>query len=125
MSNFYGIANETLDRFLTAGGDWSENVDDAEHLTMEAAIDKQLELVRREVITELIEIPLLQSGVYDAIHSRVDDLQGQLEAEGVDLVTNIGEGDQTTWTMTFRGSGLVLELKLAGPDEFEVRSNED
>ena len=125
MSNFYGIANETLDRFLTASGDWSENVDEAEHLTMEAAIDKQLELVRREVITELIEIPLLQSGVYDAIHSRVDDLQGQLEAEGVDLVTNIGEGDQTTWTMTFRGSGLVLELKLAGPDEFEVRSNED
>ena len=125
MSNFYGIANEALDRFLTASGDWSENVDEAEHLTMEAAIDKQLELVRREVVTELIEIPLLQSGVYDAIHSRVDALQGQLEAEGVDLVTNIGEGDQTTWTMTFRGTGLVLTLKLAGPDDFEVHSNED
>lgn len=125
MSNFYGIANEALDRFLTASGDWSENIDDAEHLTIEAATDKQLELVRREIITELVEIPLMQQGVYDAVHSRIDELQARLEAEGVDLVTHIGQGDETTWTMTFRGSGLVLTLKLTGPDDFEVQTDEN
>lgn len=125
MSNFYGIANETLDKFLTASGDWSESIDDAEHLTIEAATDRQLELIRQQVITELVEIPLMQQGVYDAIHSRIDDLQARLEAEGVDLVTNIGQGDETTWTMTFRNSGLTLTLKLTGPDDFEVQTDED
>ena len=125
MSNFYGIANEALDKFLTASGDWSESIDEAEHLTIEAATDKQLELIRQQVITELVEIPLMQQGVYDAIHIRIDDLQARLEAEGVDLVTNIGQGDETTWTMTFRDSGLTLTLNLTGPDDFEVQTNED
>lgn len=125
MSNFYGIANETLDKFLTANGDWSESIDDAEHLTIEAATDKQLELIRQHVITELVEIPLMQQGVYDAIHSRIDDLQARLEAEGVDLVAAIGQGDETTWTMTFRDSGLTITLNLAGPDDFEVQTDEN
>jgi tellurite resistance-related uncharacterized protein len=125
MSNFYGIANETLDKFLTASGDWSENTDDAEHVTIEAATEKQLEFVRQQVITELVEIPLMQQEAYDAINSRTDDLQARLEAAGVDLVTNIGHGDDTTWTMTFRHPGLTLTLKLTGPDDFEVQATEN
>jgi hypothetical protein len=125
MSNLYGIANETLDKFLTASGDWSENIDDAEHLTIEAATDKKLELIRQQVITELVEISLMHQGGYDAIHSRIDDLQARLEAEGVDLVNNISQGDETTWTMIFRQSGLTLTLSLTGPDDFEVQARED
>lgn len=119
MSNFYGIANETLDKFLTASGEWSENIDDAEHLTIVQATEKQVDLLLRDkVMTELVEIPLMQEGVYDAIHSRIDDLQARLEAAGVDLETTIGEGDETTWRLTF--PGFMLTLNLTGPDDFEV-----
>ena len=119
MSNFYGIANQTLDKFLTAGGEWSENIDDAEHLTIVQATEKQVDLLLHEkMMTELVEIPLMHHGVYDAIDSRIDELQARLEAAGVELTTTVGEGDETTWRFAF--PGFSLTLSLTGPDDFEV-----
>lgn len=118
MSNFYAIANETLDQFRRADGSWTENLDDAEHLTIEAATEKQVELIRAEVITELVEVPLMHEAFYDDIHSRIDTLQDRLERAGVTLTTQIGEGDETTWT--FEVAGVTLRVTLAGPDSWEA-----
>lgn len=118
MSNFYAIANETLDQFRRADGSWTENLDDAEHLTIEAATEKQVELIRAEVITELVEVPLMHEAFYDDIHSRIDTLQDRLEQAGVTLTTRIGEGDETTWT--FEVAGVTLRVTLAGPDSWEA-----
>lgn len=118
MSNFYAIANETLDQFRRADGSWTENLDDAEHLTIEAATEKQVELIRAEVTTELVEVPLMHEAFYDDIHSRIDTLQERLERAGVTLTTQIGEGDETTWT--FEVAGATLRVTLAGPDSWEA-----
>lgn len=118
MSNFYAIANETLDQFRRADGSWTENLDDAEHLTIEAATEKQVELIRAEVITELVEVPLMHEAFYDDIHSRIDTLQERLERAGVTLTTRIGEGDETTWT--FEVASVTLRVTLAGPDSWEA-----
>lgn len=118
MSNFYAIANETLDQFRRADGSWTDNLDDAECLTIEAATEKQIELIRAKVITELVEVPLMHEAFYDDIHSRIDTLQERLERAGVTLSTHIGEGDETTWTIEV--AGVTLNVTLAGPDSWEV-----
>lgn len=120
MSNYFAIANESLNRFLRADGTWSEDVDEAEHLTIEQAVEKQVEMIRQDVITEIFEVPLMAQAVYDDIHGRIDDLQGRLESAGIELVTHIGQGDETTWTMTIPAAGVALKITLAGPDSWEV-----
>lgn len=118
MSNFYAIANETLDKFRRADGSWTETLDEAEHLTIEAATEKQVELIRAKVITELVEVPLMHEAFYADIHSRIDTLQGRLQRAGVTLSTHIGEGDETTWTVEV--DGVTLNVTLAGPDSWEA-----
>lgn len=118
MSNYYAIANETLDQFRMADGSWTDDLDDAEHLSIEAATEKQVELIRAEVITELVEVPLMHEAFYADVHSRIDTLQDRLEQAGVTLTTRIGEGDQTTWT--FEVAGVTLSVTLAGPDSWEA-----
>lgn len=124
MSNYYAISNESHDRFLRADGEWVEDIDDAEHMTIEQAVEKQVELVRDNVITDLFEVPLMHEAVYADIHSRIDDLQARLESAGVELATEIGQGDQTTWTFGIPSIGLVLLMRLAGPDEWEIVTDE-
>lgn len=121
--NNYVVGDEMLTKFLAADGSWVEDFNDAEQLTIEQAVEKQVELIRREIITEIFEVPLLAEGMYHAIHNRVDDLQARLEAAGVTLTTHIGDGDETTWTMEF--GDFTLTMKLAGPDEFEVADRDD
>lgn len=118
MSNFYAIANETLDKFRRADGSWTETLDEAEHLTIEAATEKQVELIRAKVITELVEVPLMHEAFYADIHSRIDTLQERLQRAGVTLSTHIGEGDETTWTVEV--DGVTLNVTLAGPDSWEA-----
>ena len=125
MSNFYVVGNPKHTRFLAADGSWVDDYNDAEQMTMEDAVMKQVELIRINTPTEIFEVPLLAEGMYDAIDSRVDDLQARLEACGVCLTTRIGQGDETTWTMRFESAGLTLTLKLTGPDDFEVQTDED
>jgi len=121
--NYYVVGDKKLAKFLAADGSWVEDYNDAEQLTIEQAVEKQVELIRREIVTEIFEVPLLAEGMYHAIESRVDDLQARLEAAGVTLTTNIGQGDETTWTMEF--GDFTLTMKLAGPDEFEVIEKDD
>jgi chromosome segregation ATPase len=120
MPNFFAIANESLDRFLRADGTWSEDMDDAEHLTIEQAVEKQVDLIRREIITEIFEIPMMAQAMYDDIHGRIDDLQSRLESAGIALETHIGQGDETTWTFTIPAAAVTLKITLAGPDTWEV-----
>jgi hypothetical protein len=120
VPNFFAIANETLDRFLRADGTWSDDVDEAEHLTIEQAVEKQVEMIRREIITEIFEVPLMAQAIYDDLHGRIDDLQGRLEAAGIELETHIGQGDETTWTMRIPAAGVVLRITLAGPDSWQA-----
>lgn len=120
--NYYVVGTPDLTKYLMADGSWTEDYNEAEQLTLEAAVERQVEMIQKEIITELFEVPLLAEGMYQAIHARVDDLQARLEAAGVTLTTNIGAGDETTWTMEF--AGFTLTMKLAGPDEFEVSEDE-
>ena len=124
MSNLYALADESLKRFRRGDGTWSDDYNDAEQMTLERAMEKCLELFQAEnIFTEVFEVPLLAEGMYAAIDSRVDDLQARLEAAGVRLTTQVGSGDETTWTMEF--SDFTLAMKLTGPDDFEVTDHED
>lgn len=121
--NYYVVGDEELTKFRKADGSWTEDYNEAEQLDINEAVERQVELIRQGIVTEIFEVPLLAEGMYHAIHNRVDDLQARLEAAGVTLTTNIGEGDETTWTMEFEG--FTLTMKLAGPDEFEVSEKDD
>ena len=121
--NYYVVGDEEVERFRKADGSWVEDYNEAEQLTIEEAVERQVELIRQGIVTEIFEVPLLAEGMYHAINNRVDDLQARLEAAGVTLSTQIGEGDETTWTMEF--AGFTLTMKLAGPDEFEVSEKDD
>jgi hypothetical protein len=123
MSNLYALADESLKQFRREDGTWSDDYNDAEQMTLERAMERCLELFREGVITEVFEVPLLAEGMYAAIDSRVDDLQARLEAAGVTLTTQVGSGDETTWTMVF--DDFTLTMKLTGPDDFEVTDHED
>lgn len=124
MSNFYVVGDEKLTKFLAADGSWVEGYNDAEQLSIEDAIMRQVDQINAGVITEIFEVPLLAEGVYQSIGSRLDELQELLSDVGVELSTVIGSEDETTWTMVF-GSGLRLEIKLAGPDDFEFSTGEE
>jgi hypothetical protein len=120
----YALADGSLTQFRREDGTWSDDYNDAEQMTFEQAMAKCVELFQEsKLITEVFEVPLLAEGMYAAIDSRIDDLQARLEAAGVTLTTQVGSGDETTWTMEF--GDFTLTMKLAGPDDFEVNDNED
>lgn len=117
--NFYVLSGED-DKYLKADGSWTDHRDDADHMKLEDALDKQLELFRQKVFVEIHEVPLMAEAMYDDIHGRVDALQERLGAVGVELDTHIGSEDETTWTMRFNSIGLTLRVTLNGPDSWEV-----
>lgn len=117
--NFYVLGDDD-DKYLKADGSWTDHVDDADHMRLEDALDKQLELFRQGVFVELNEVPLMAEGMYADIHGRVDALQERLAAAGVELETVIGSEDETTWTLRFTSIGLALRLTLDGPDSWEA-----
>lgn len=123
--NLYVVGSKDLTQFLAADGSWVEDYNDAEQLSMEDAVMRQVEMIRKDIVTEIFEVPLLAEGLYHAIESRVDDLQARLEAAGINLTTHIGQGDETTWTFEIPSVGLTLTMKLTGPDDFEVTTDED
>lgn len=118
--NYYIVSDEAMERFLKADGQWTDDRDEAEHLTIEQAVEKQVELIRQQVVTEICEVPLMHEAVYDDVHSRIDDVQARLAEAGIYLSTEIGSEDETTWTLEVESIGLTLKMRLAGPDEWEV-----
>lgn len=124
--NFYAIGNESLDKFLKADGEWTDDIDDAEQFAdITEAVMKQVELIRREIITEICEVPLMHEAVYEDINARIGDLQERLERAGVILSTEIGSGDETKWKLEIEGAGVTLKVRLAGPDDWEAIYHED
>jgi hypothetical protein len=124
MSNFYVVGDEKLTKFLAADGSWVEDYNDAEQLSIEEAVMRQVDQINAGVITEIFEVPLLAEGVYQSIGSRLDELQELLSDVGVELSTVIGSEDETTWKMSF-GNGLSLTIKLSGPDDFEFSAGDE
>lgn len=118
--NYYIVSDESMQRFLKADGEWTDDRDEAEHLTIEQAVERQVELIRKNVVTEICEVPLMHEAIYDDIHTRIDDVQRRLADAGIYLTTEIGSGDETTWTLEVESVGLTLKMRLAGPDEWEV-----
>jgi hypothetical protein len=101
-----------------------EDYNDAEQLSIEEAVMRQVDQINAGVITEIFEVPLLAEGVYQSIGSRLDELQELLADVGVELSTVIGSEDETTWKMSF-GNGLSLTIKLSGPDDFEFSAGDE
>ena len=108
--------------FRKENGEWTSNIIDAEHMTLEEAVDRQSELIADPRQIDVCEAPLMHEAVYADISRRVDELQESLREHDVFIEYQIGERDETTWKITFERAGVALTLKLDGPDAFEVES---
>ena len=106
--------------FRTEGGEWTADINDAEHMTLEEAVDKQAELIHDPRIINVCEAPLMHEAMYADMTRRFDELQERLREHEVFLEYEIGEGDETTWKISFERAGVALVLKLEDPNAFEV-----
>jgi hypothetical protein len=106
--------------FRTVAGEWTPNIDDAEHMTIEDAVDKQAELIDDPRPIIVCEVPKMHEALYADMDRRFDELQERLREHDVFLEYAIGEGDETAWTITFERAGVAVVLKLESPDAFEV-----
>ena len=106
--------------FRTAAGEWTANIDDAEQMEIEDAVDKLAELSNEEKVMIVCEVPKMHEAMYADMDSRFDALGERLREQEIFLEYEIGEGDETTWKISFDRSGVVLVLKLQDPDAFEV-----
>lgn len=106
--------------FRREDGEWTPNIDDAEHMSIEDAIDKQAELIDDPRIINVCEAPLMHEAMYADMSRRFDELQEKLREHEVFLEYEIGEGDETTWKITFERAGVAVVLKLEDPNAFEM-----
>lgn len=106
--------------FRREDGEWTPNIDDAEHMSIEDAIDKQAELIDDPRIINVCEAPLMHEAMYADMTRRFDELQEKLREHEVFLEYEIGEGDETTWKITFERAGVAVVLKLEDPNAFEM-----
>ena len=118
---FYVLGDSREPRlFRREDGEWTPNIDDAEHMTIEDAIDKQAELIDDPRIINVCEVPLMHEAMYADMGRRFDELQEKLREHEVFLEYEIGEGDETTWKITFERAGVAVVLKLEDPNAFEM-----
>jgi hypothetical protein len=121
MTMFYVLGDSSEPRlFRREDGEWTPNIDDAEHMTIEDAIDKQAELIDDPRTINVCEAPLMHEAMYADMSRRFDDLQEKLREHEVFLEYEIGEGDETTWKITFERAGVAVVLKLEDPNAFEM-----
>jgi hypothetical protein len=121
MAMLYVLGDSSEPRqFRREDGEWTPNIDDAEHMTIEDAIDKQAELIDDPRIINVCEAPLMHEAMYADMGRRFDELQERLREHEVFLEYEIGEGDETTWKITFERAGVAVVLKLEDPNSFEM-----
>jgi hypothetical protein len=121
MAMLYVLGDSSDPRlFRREDGEWTTNIDDAEHMTIEDAIDKQAELIDDPRIINVCEAPLMHEAMYADMGRRFDELQERLREHEVFIKYEIGEGDDTTWKITFERAGVALVLKLEDPNSFEM-----
>lgn len=126
MSNFYTVANEAIDEFLKEDGTWTDDYTQSHHMSLQDAMEKTIELWNEQKKpTEVFEIPLNHEAFYSGVSSAIGDLQDRMGACGVELDTEIGQSDETTWTMRFINGGFTVSIKLESPESFEVLCDED
>ena len=106
--------------FRREDGEWTPNMNDAEHMSIEDAVDKQAELIDDPRIINVCEAPLMHEAMYADMSRRFDELQEKLREHEVFLEYEIGESDETTWKITFDRAGVAVVLKLEDPNAFEV-----
>lgn len=118
---YYVLGDSSEPRlFRTKAGEWTAQIDDAEHMSIEEAVDRQAELAADPRIMEICEAPLMHEAMYADMTRRFDELQERLREHEVFLEYEIGESDQTTWKISFDRAGVALVLKLEDPNAFEV-----
>ena len=126
MSNFYTLWNRETSMFRKADGTMTADIDQAEQMPLQQAMEKEIELFAAgEKFIELHEVPLMHEGQYDDALALTDPAGDFFDAHGIDLVVNIGSGDESTWHLTSRASGAKLRLTLADCYSFSVGSEED
>lgn len=106
--------------FRREDGEWTPNINDAEHMSIEDAVGKQSELIDDPRIINVCEAPLMHEAMYADMGRRFDELQERLREHEVFLEYEIGEGDDTTWKITFERAGVAVVLKLEDPNSFEM-----
>lgn len=106
--------------FRKEDGEWTTDINDAEHMSLEEAVDRQAELASDPRVIDICEAPLMHEAMYADMDRRFDELQERLREHEVFLEYEIGESDQTTWKITFERAGVALVLKLEDPNAFEV-----
>jgi hypothetical protein len=106
--------------FRREDGEWTPNINDAEHMSIEDAVGKQSELIDDPRIISVCEAPLMHEAMYADMSRRFDELQERLREHEVFLEYEIGEGDDTTWKITFERAGVAVVLKLEDPNSFEM-----
>jgi hypothetical protein len=106
--------------FRKEDGEWTPDINAAEHMTLEEAVDRQAELASDPRTIDICEAPLMHEALYADMNRRFDDLQERLREQEVFLEYEINESDETTWKISFERAGVALVLKLEAPDAFEV-----
>jgi hypothetical protein len=121
MTMLYVLGDSSEPRlFRREDGEWTKNINDAEHMTIEDAVDKQAELIDDPRIINVCEAPLMHEAMYADMSRRFDELQERLREHEVFLEYEIGESDETTWKITFERAGVAVVLKLEDPNSFEM-----
>ena len=121
MTMLYVLGDSSEPRlFRREDGEWTPNMNDAEHMSIEDAVDKQAELIDDPRIINVCEAPLMHEAMYADMSRRFDELQEKLREHEVFLEYEIGESDETTWKITFDRAGVAVVLKLEDPNAFEV-----
>jgi len=121
MTMLYVLGDSSEPRlFRREDGEWTQNINDAEHMSIEDAVDKQAELIDDPRIINVCEAPLMHEAMYADMSRRFDELQERLREHEVFLEYEIGESDETTWKITFERAGVAVVLKLEDPNSFEM-----
>lgn len=126
MSNFYVLRNRKTGAYRRADGSMTEDIDDAEQMSIHDALEKEIEVFSRgEKFTELYEVPLMHDAQYEDAMAMTDPAGDFFDDHGIDLTVEIGAGDETAWTLVSRTTGHVAKVTLKDCHSFEVNKQED
>ena len=126
MNNLYTLWNRETSMFRKADGTMTDNIDQAEQMPLQQAMEKEIELFSSgEKFIELREVPLMHEGQYEDALSLTDPAGDFFDAHGIDLVINIGSGDESTWHLSSRATGTKLSITLADCYSFSVENEGD
>lgn len=125
MSNFYVLRNRETGSYRKADGSMTGDIGEAEQMNIHDAMQKEIEVFASgDKVTELYEVPLMHEAQYEDAMDLTDPAGDFFDNHGIDLVVEIGAGDETTWTLTSRTTGQSVRVTLEDCHSFEVNQHE-